>query len=243
VQSGFFTLTIFIFAAFSSGIKFHNTDVTYGLLAAVFGFTGVTIMLHSLSHRHASVNYAVFRSSFVFSSAAAIVFLSEALSFGKIAAVIAACGAIVLFFFRPKQHLTANRSLMLALLAMLTAAGYQFIVKISTYAYSSPLSFILLMTLFFTTFVVVYNIVLRNWRFPKQTFVWAPINGILAASATFFYVTALHKGELSTSIPIIQLSFIITAILSFVFLKERLYRMKIAGIILAALAIIILGTL
>jgi uncharacterized membrane protein len=200
-------------------------------------------MLHSLSHGHASVNYAIFRSSFVFSSAAAIVFLSEALSFGKIAAVITACCAVVLFFFEPKQHVTSNRSLIFALLAMLTAAGYQFIVKISTYVYSSPLSFILLMTLFFTSFVLLYNIVLRNWRFPKQTFIWAPINGILAASATFFYVTALHKGELSTAIPIIQLSFIITAVLSFLFLKERIRSLKIAGIILAALAIIILGTL
>ena len=63
------------------------------------------------------------------------------------------------------------------------------------------------------------------------------------ASATFFYVTALHKGELSAAIPIIQLSFVITAILSFVVLKEKLGSLKIVGIMLAALAIIVLATL
>ena len=102
--------------------------------------------------------------------------------------------------------------------------------------------FILLMNLFFVTFVILYNIVLRNWIFPRQTFIWAPVNGILMASATFFYVTALHKGELSTAIPIIQLSFVITAMLSFLILKEKIGSLKIAGIILAALAIVILGT-
>ena len=137
----------------------------------------------------------------------------------------------------------ASRSLIMALVAMLIAAGFQFIVKLSTQVYSSPLSFILLMNFFFASLVLVYNILLGNWKFPRETFMWAPINGILMASATFFYVTALHKGELSTTIPIIQLSFIITATLSFVVLKEKLGSLKIVGIILAALAIIVLGTL
>lgn len=243
IQSVFFILTIFIFAAFSTGIKLQDTDLYYGLLAAVFGFSGFTLMLHSLTHGHASVNYAIFRSSFVFSSAGAIVFLSEALSLSKIVAVIAACAAIYMFFLGSKQRVMMNRPLIMALVAMLIAAGFQFIVKISTYVYSSPLSFILLMNLFFITFVIIYNVVLSNWKFPRQTFVWAPMNGVLMASATFFYVTALHQGELSTAIPIIQLSFIITALLSYFVLGEKISSLKIAGIILAALAIIILGTL
>ena len=242
VQSVFFTLIIFILALFSTGLEVQATDVVYGLMAAAFGFAGFTLMLHSLSHGHASVNYAIFRSSFVFSSAAAVMFLSEVLSAGKIAAVIAACMAIFLFFLESKQRVVVKRSLVLALVAMLVAAGFQFIVKISTYQYSSPLSFIFLMNLFFVTFVILYNIMFSNWKFPKQTFVWAPINGILMGSATLFYVTALHKGELSTAIPIIQLSFIITALLSHFALKEKIGSLKITGIIFAALAIIILAT-
>lgn len=243
VQAIFFTLTIFVLALFSTGIRFQSTDVIYSMLAAAFGFAGFTLMLHSLTHGHASINYAIFRSSFVFSSAAAIIFLNEVLSLNKIIAIITACSAIVLFFFEPKQRVMASKSLIMALVAMLIAAGFQFIVKLSTQVYSSPLSFILLMNFFFAALVLVYNILLGNWKFPRETFMWAPINGILMASATFFYVTALHKGELSTTIPIIQLSFIITATLSFVVLKENLGSLKIVGIILAALAIIVLGIL
>lgn len=243
VQAIFFTLTIFVLALFSAGIRFQSTDVIYSMLAAVFGFAGFTLMLHSLTHGHASINYAIFRSSFVFSSAAAIIVLNEVLSMNKIIAIVAACSAIVLFFFEPKRRVMASRSLIMALVAMLIAAGFQFIVKLSTQVYSSPLSFILLMNFFFAALVLVYNILSGNWKFPRETFIWAPINGILMSSATFFYVTALHKGELSTTIPIIQLSFIITAVLSSVVLKEKLGSLKIVGIILAALAILVLGTL
>ncbi|KPK64144.1 hypothetical protein AMJ83_03880 [candidate division WOR_3 bacterium SM23_42] len=243
IQSIFYSLTVLVLALLSTGIKWHSADITYSLLGAIFGFAGFTLMLHSLTYGCASVNYAIFRSSFVFSSAAAILFLSESLSLNKMIAIIAACSAIVLFFLEPKQRVMANKSLIMALAAMLVAAGFQFIVKLSTRVYSSPLSFILLMNLFFAIFVIIYNILLRNWKFPRETFLWAPINGVLMASATFFYVTALHKGELSTAIPVIQLSFIITAIFSFVFLKERLGSLKIVGIILATLAVIVLATL
>ena len=243
IQSIFYTLTVLALALFSSGIRWHSNDILYGLLGAIFGFAGFTLMLHSLTYGYASVNYAIFRSSFVFSSAAAIVCLNEVLSFSKVIAIVAACSAILLFFSEPGQRFRINRSVVIALVAMLIAAGFQLIVKLSTRVYSSLLSFILLMNIFFATLVLAYNILLRNWRFPRETFTWAPINGTLMASATFFYVTALHKGDLSTAIPIIQLSFIITAIFSFIFLKERLNRLKIVGIVLAALAIVVLGTL
>jgi uncharacterized membrane protein len=243
VQSIFYTLTVLVLALLSTGVKWHSADITYSLLGAIFGFAGFTLMLHSLTHGHAGVNYAIFRSSFVFSSAAAIAFLSEVLSLNKTIAIIAACSAIVLFFLEQKRRVLANKSLIMALMAMLIAAGFQFIVKLSTRVYSSPLSFILLMNIFFAIFVVIYNILMRNWKFPKETFLWAPINGTLMASATFFYVTALHIGELSTAIPIIQLSFIITAVFSFAFLKEHLGSLKVVGIVLAAVAIIVLATL
>ena len=226
----------------SCGIKCQRADLVFGLLGAVFGFTGFTLMLHSLTHGHASVNYAIFRSSFVFSSAAALLLLHERLLISKIAGIALAVFAIVLFFYEPKRQAMMSKSLITALIAMFVAAGFQLIVKLSTRSFSSPLSFILLMNIFFAIFVIVYNIILGSFKFPKSTFLYAPFNGILMALGTFFYVTALQKGDLSTAIPIIQLSFIITAILSMIFLQEEIRMRKVLGIICAAIAIMILGT-
>lgn len=243
IQTAFYTLVILILAMLAGGIKWQRADLFFGLLGAIFGFTGFTLMLHSLTHGHASVNYAIFRSSFVFSSAAAVLILNERLFINKIAGIALAVLAIILFFREPRRQTMVSKSLVTALLAMFVAAGFQLIVKLSTRAFTSPLSFILLMNLFFAIFVLVYNIALGSFKFPKSTYLLAPFNGVLMALGTFFYVTALQKGDLSTAIPIIQLSFIITAILSTIFLKEGLGLHKVLGIICAAVAIIILGIL
>ena len=241
VQSLFYTLVIVVLALLSGGIKWQRADLLFGLLGAVFGFTGFTLMLHSLTHGHASVNYAIFRSSFVFSSAAAVLLLHERLFITKIAGIALALFAIVLFFHEPRRQKMMHKSLIIALIAMFVAAVFQLVVKLSTRVFSSPLSFILLMNIFFAVFVLTYNVVKGDFKFPKSTFSLAPFNGILMALGTLFYVTALQKGDLSTAIPIIQLSFIITAILSVVFLKEDVGARKVIGIICAAAAIIILG--
>jgi len=243
IQTIFFSLTILLMALWSDSIRWQHADLFYGLLGAIFGFTGFTLMLHSLTHGHASVNYAIFRSSFVFSTAAAVLLLGEELSLTKIVGIALACSAIFLFFIKPQPNVTKSKSLVVALIAMLVAAGFQLTLKLSTRSFSSPLSFILLMNIFFAFFAIIYNILFGNFRFPRATFRFAPINGILMAVATFFYVTALQKGELSTAMPIIQLSFIVTAILSAIFLKEKIDTLKTIGIVCAAVAIIVLGIL
>ncbi len=242
VQAISFTVIVLILAILSGGIKWQSSDVIYSLLSAIFGFAGFTLMLHSLTHGYASVNYAIFRSSFVVSTAVAILLMHERLSSNKIVGIALTCLAIFIFFYEPKRLIAKNKPLIIAMLAMIVAAGFQIILKLSTRVFSSPLSFILLMNLFFGTFVVLYNIVCGNFRFPKATFLLAPVNGILMALATFFYVVALQKGELSTVVPIIQLSFVITAILSAAFLKEDIGLLRVAGIICAAIAVMSLGS-
>ena len=243
IQTVFYSLTILLMALLSSGIRWQHADLFYSLLGAIFGFAGFTLMLHSLTYGHASVNYAIFRSSFVFSTAAGIILLNERLFLTKILGIALACFAIFLFFYGSRPRTGKNKSLIIAMVAMLVAAGFQITLKLSTRVFTSPLSFILLMNLFFGLFVIVYNILFGIFKFPRATFVFAPTNGVLMAAATFFYVTALQKGELSTAIPIIQLSFIITAILSVIFLKEGIDVFKVIGIICAAIAIIVLGIL
>jgi len=243
VQSVSYTLVILLMALMSGGIKWQRADLVYGLLGAVFGFAGFTLMLHSLTRGHAGVNYAIFRSSFAFSAGSAIVILDEALYINKIIGIMLACLAIALFFYDRNHLSVVRRSLLMAFAAMLIAAAFQMIIKLSTRVFSSPISYILLMNLFFFGFVVVYALIARNFRFPRTTFVLAPANGVMMALATFFYVTALQKGELSTVMPIIQLSFTFTAILAAIFLKDRISTRQIFGIICAGIAIIAMGAI
>jgi uncharacterized membrane protein len=241
VQTTFYTVIVLLLALLSGGIKWQHADIVFSVLGALFGFAGFTLMLHSLTHGQASVNYAIFRSSFVLSTAAAVLLLNERLFMSKIIGVTLACLAIFLFFYEPKRQTVICRSLFIALIAMFVAAGFHLVVKLSTRVFSSPLSFILLMNIFFGIFVLLYNFLFGYFKFPKATFIFAPMNGSLMGLGTFFYVTALQEGELSTVMPIMQLSFIITAILTVFLLKEEINMHKILAILCAAIAIIVLG--
>jgi drug/metabolite transporter (DMT)-like permease len=241
VQTLFYAIIVFIIAMLSGGIKWARMDIIYGFFSALFGFTAFTLMLHSLTHGSASVNYAIFRSSFVFSTVIAILLLHERISPYKIIGLIFTFFAIVLFFYGRNMNGKRIKSMVTAIVAMLIAAAFQVVLKLSTGVISSTLAFAFTMNIFFLIFVIAYNILFGKFRFPKQTFVLAPTNGILMALATISYITALKGGDLSTTVPIIQLSFIITALLAAYFLKESLGIMRVFGILCAATAILCLG--
>jgi drug/metabolite transporter (DMT)-like permease len=141
IQSIFYTLVILVLALLSGGIKWQRADLVFGLLGAVFGFAGFTLMLHSLTHGHASVNYAIFRSSFVFSASTAVLLLDERLHMCKILGLTLAVVALFLFFYEPKRQTVILKSLLIALTAMFVAACFQLVVKLSTKVFSSPLSY------------------------------------------------------------------------------------------------------
>jgi len=76
---------------------------------------------------------------------------------------------------------------------------------------------------------------------------WAPgvlfglLNGLLAFTAFLFLLMAVRRGEAVALVPIVRLNFAVTAALTIAFLGESLTWAKGAGLLLAALAILIGG--
>lgn len=241
IQTPFFTCTILVITLLTTGIKVTSIDIWYSLAGAIISFAAFTLMLHSLTHGYASINYALFRLSFIFSSGIAILFLRETVTFGKGIGIILATCAILLFFYNPKQQIALKKSLVLALCAMLLNSCFQLTLKLATRVYSSSPSFVLLMSVFFSCLVIIYYIFLRYPAIPRKTFLYAPINGVLMSLGSLFVIIALSRGDVSTVTPIYQLSFLVTVILSITFLKERIRITYIIGIICAAFAVIILA--
>jgi len=243
IQTIFFTCTIFVIALITTGIRIMGMDILYSLVGAIVSFAAFTLMLHSLTYGHASVNYAIFRLSFVLASGAAIIFLGEILTTAKIIGIILATIAILIFFYNPKQQVVSRKPLALALCAMMFGACFQFTLKLATQVYSSSPSFLLLMSLFFSSLVVVYYIISRRPPIPGKIFLYAPVNGILMATGSLFLIIALSEGDVSVVTPIVQLSFLLTMILSVMFLKEKITVFHIIGILCAAIAVTTLGWL
>lgn len=243
IEAPFFTCTALIIALAQTGITINSVDILYSLIGAVFSFAAFTLMLHSLTHGYAHINYAIFRLSFVFSSTAALIFLHEKIGFSKLLGLVFAVLAIALFFYTPKRQKTLKTALMIAIGAMLINAVYQVFLKLATRVYFSTPSFLFLMSIFFGLMVIIYNLIEGKIVVPRATFLYAPIHGIMMALGTLFYINAVSLGEVSKIVPIVQLSFIITLIISATFLKEKVNIYRFTGIVLAVLAIAVLGWL
>jgi len=243
IEAPFFTCTILIIALLQTGIKISCVDITYSLIGALFSFAAFTLMLHSLTHGFAHINYAIFRLSFVFSSTAALIFLHEKIGLSKVIGLVLAVLAIALFFYVRDRRKTLKTALIIAICAMLINAAYQIFLKLATRVYSNTPSFLFLMSIFFGVMVVIYNFVKGKIVMPKATFLYAPIHGIMMAFGALFYINAVAIGEVSTIVPIVQLSFLVTLIISATFLKEKVRIQRLAGIALAVLAIAVLGWL
>lgn len=243
IEAPFFTGTILIISLMQTGIKINCTDITYSLIGAAFSFTAFTLMLHSLTHGFAHINYAIFRLSFVFSSTAALIFMHEKMGISKILGLVFAVFAIILFFFVKDRQKSMKTALIIATCAMFINAMYQIFLKLATRVYTSSPSFLFLMSIFFGLMVVIYNLVKGRITIPRTTFLYAPIHGIIMAIGTLFYINAVALAEVSTIVPIVQLSFLVTLIFSATFLKEKIYVQRLVGILLAVLAIVFLGWL
>jgi uncharacterized membrane protein len=243
IQAPFFSATILFIIAISGGLKISALDIVYAGIGALFSFAAFTLMLHSLTHGYASINYAIFRLSLASSSAAAIIFLQEVVNLEKAIGILLAACSIFLFFYNPKQPTAFKKSMILAIIAMLFSSCYHITLKLATHVFSSTFSFLLLMSLFFFCLVVIYNVFTGKFNIPTTTFFYAPFNGVLMALGTLCGISALTRGEVSIVIPIIQLNFLITVILSVSFLKEKINIFQICGVSVAAIAIIVLGLL
>ena len=243
IEAPFFASTVFIILLVQTGIKISSADIIYSIIGAVFSFAAFTLMLHSLTHGLAHINYAIFRLSFVFSSTAALIFMHENIGFSKILGLTFAVLAIMIFFMVKDRQKYLKKALIIAICAMFINAIYQIFLKLATRIYSSSPSFLFLMSIFFGIMVVIYNLIKGKISVPRATFLYAPAHGIIMAIGALLYINAVALGEVSTVIPIVQLSFLVTLLISAIFLKEKIYPQRLIAISLAVLSIAFLGWL
>ncbi len=240
VQTPFFMITAIAASALFYGFDFSVVAWGYAAVSAALAFSATVLLVKSLKFGKASVNVVVFRLSFVFSTAAALFIFKEALSPTKVLGLATAGLAIALFAFDLGRDVE-RESLCYAIAAMVLAAGLQLVWACAAKKGVQPASFLLAQSLIFTVPSAIYAYYGRRDGANRRALKYAPLNGVLAASGTLAALSAMAKGEISTAIPIVQLSFVVTAFLSVVFLRERVTLPKVAAGLLAVIAVIILG--
>lgn len=241
-QATTFTVTIWVIAGILGYIPVITpTTWFYGLPLGASGYIGIVLFVASLKDGDGSINAPIFRLSFVITSILSFFFLNEPVTLFKVAGILLAVVAVLsladLSLFTKSQ--AQLRSLIYVFIAMFVFGITFTFAKQAMNQGVDPIPLLLVQTITFTASAFVYMFATRGFRLPNRiTLQFAPLAGILQLLWSFLLFQALHHGQASISFPIVQLSFVLTAILAVVFLRERASRSLFFGLSTASMSVI-----
>jgi drug/metabolite transporter (DMT)-like permease len=223
----------------------HAVSLWYSLPIGALTFATYMLALKSLVTGDASVNVTTYRLNFVLSSVIAVLALGETLTTRKLLGMLLCLAAIAVFFLgnrRGERHHVRNTGLPFALLACLCMAGLNTMNKLALNAGASIVHLVMYRYVLVCAIGGAFLAVRGQSAIPtRRLLVTSASCAVLMLAGTILVLSALSMSDITLVIPISQLSFLFTALLSFLFLKEKMNLMKAAGIVMAVLSIAAIG--
>jgi drug/metabolite transporter (DMT)-like permease len=242
VQSWVFTPSVVLYAISTGALHFVAGSL-WGGLAGVFVLVGFYNFAHSLRTGSISINAPVFRLSFVLTAALAVLLLGEPLTRYKVAGIALALVAVWLLLGAPSVEDTAGRresrsSLVRVLVATVSVGAGNFLYTLGLRAGARPGSLLVAQAAVVVTLATVFvGAVDRRIQPSGAAWRYAPRAAVVLALAFAFMVEGMARAEASVVVPIVQMGFVVTAVLGFLFLREPFTARKGAGLAAALAAL------
>jgi transporter family protein len=263
VQSVFFTLTALVLLPLVGGFEW-SYELWYAVICGGITFISYVFVLKSLETGEATVAVPIYRMSFGITVILAVAFLGEEITPRKVLGfvlIIIALLALTAFNGRSKDEeayhsseglplgkgnalrTSATIAAVFAVVAMVTIGIKGFLYKVGVSEGAPPTTFALVQSLTFLPIAVIYALYYdRNLKIERRTWTSAPFNGVLTAMASLLLLAALVEGDASVAVPISQLCFVVTAVLAVIVFRERMTPLKVAGIVSAVIAVLVLSS-
>lgn len=263
VQSVFFTLTTLVLLPLVGGFEW-SYELWYAVACGGITFISYVFVLKALETGEASVAVPIYRMSFGITVILAVAFLGEEITPRKVLGfvlIVIALIALTAFNGRSRDGETFHSSeglplgkggvlrtsaalaVAFAVVAMVTIGLKGFLYKVGVSEGASPTTFALVQSLTFLPIAVTYALYYdRNLKMERKTWSTAPWNGVLTAMASLLLLAALIEGDASVAVPISQLCFVVTALLAVIVFRESLTPLKVAGIVSAVIAVLVLSS-
>lgn len=239
-QSVVFSVPLWGFALVTGKVQeITGSTWMYGLPGGLISYFALYLFVLSLRTGDASVNAPVFRLNFVVTAGGAIFLLGEAATAPKIAGIALAALSVAALLNVQALRTSAGsrRSVLTVLAAALLFGVVGILIKLALNEGSQPIPLLLVQTVAFTGSAASYLLVNRRWRPNGATRLFVPAVALLQLVWSVLLFESLALGDASVSYPIVQLSFVLTAVLAVVFLREGASRAKVGGLALAVLAV------
>lgn len=184
------------------------------------------------------------KSSTVLTMLLAIIFLGEGMTAFKLAAIVLISTGTYMMITKKKQSevkATKSRWLLYAILSTIFASLTSILAKIGISNIESNLGTAVRTIV---VFIMAWLIVFATGKYreinkiDKKSFIFICLSGITTGLSWLCYYRALQDGQASIVVPIDKLSILVTIAFSFFFLKERMTKKAVVGLVL-----IVTGTL
>lgn len=240
LQSSLFAGTLWVYVLATDQLsRVHSATILYGVPGGIFAYLGLLLFLQSLRTGSAGVNVPVFRLSFVVTAAGGIVLLGEPATLPKLVGTVTAIVAVLSLMDRHalSQGKMGDISARL-LLATVFFGLVGLLARKAAIEGSATIPLLAVQTIPFTVCAVSFAVATKQIDFGPATLRFAPIIAAFQLAWSIMLFESLQSGQASVSYPIVQLSFVVTAVLAVMFLGEPMTGQKMRGLALASLAVL-----
>ena len=232
-----FSLTLITKGAFAVVL----VDVLYGILLGLLSFSAYILFLFSFSGSNTSVSVTLYRLNLIPGIILAVIFLGETITLRRGFGVMLCIISMLLFSGKLKHGLAQKKPLLLSLGACLSGGLLNLTNKVAIMHGADALR---LLVWRFLLVGLISGVILWTRKPTKLTLKdvkYAMVSGLLLMLAVYAILIALRTGDVSVIIPITQLAFVIVALISWAFLAEKMTVAKVAGILCAVCAVVMIS--
>ena len=239
--SAFSALYCFIYIIIAYGkIELITNEIIYGVILGIVSFATYLLFLLSFDGINTSVSITIFRMNLVPGIILAMIFLGESLTLKRMAGITLCLLGMLMFANRKKESTLGRKYLLLSVCACLCCGVLNVLNKSVS---QSGMNVFNIMLFRFTVVSLITTIILIFTKSKKgisHNVGYSMLSGLLLMLSVLFTMQALKTGDITVVIPITQMSFIVTTIVSCLLYKETISKMKIFGIACCILSVVMI---
>lgn len=228
--------------AWLTGTLVFNPAALWGMLAGAVLFVALYNFSRSLQGGAVSTIAPIFRMNFTVTAALAILLLGETLTFAKACAL--GCALLAVWFLLveagTERGTSSPAALMRVLIATLAMALTNLFYKIGLLHGTLPETMVVAQAWTFAPLATGAGYVTElRFRIPPGAWRYSALAALALFGAFVLLMHALARGPASVLVPVAQMSFVLTALFGIAIFQEHLDLRKIAGLAVAAVALIL----
>lgn len=219
----------------------------WGSVIGFFSIVANLLLIESMGMQSAGVCSTIYRLNLVPVVFGAWLLLGEKVTLLQWIGIALALGAVLCFLSitgtqDSKSKNLARLGILIVVIAAFLRAAMGISYKYAFAAKADEFGITAVIAVYWIIGGLLYSLLRerKQIKLDKSLFLYGLVSGIFVAGITIFMALALKVGNASVALPIAQMSFPVTFLLSIIFLKESVTRWKVLGVVLSIAAVLLL---